>query len=280
MIPAILGKSRTIPLLGILGIATVYMAVFIHLNLSAGTYSHLAISATFIATAASTLSDKRQKLQFNSNLLSIVMGAALLGFLLLQSIKNPGEKFVGFFPLFSFIGLCTLASGLQEWRQYRQELIVFFFLGLPRLALALIPNLLAPITASFSAYLLWYTGVQVALQNNNIIRLPNGGVEVVPSCSGLNLMLYMLGVSVLFLVLFPTRQHQRIILPLVAMGLGFVVNGVRVALLAIFSTYPDQGIFEYWHSQGGALIFVCIAVVLFGGLCFIFLKPNNQNKND
>jgi cyanoexosortase A len=101
----------------------------------------------------------------------------------------------------------------------------------------------------------------------------------VPSCSGLNLMLYMLGVSVLFLVLFPTAKKHRIILPIVAVSLGFLINAVRVALLAIFSTYTDKSMFEYWHSQGGALIFVCISVLLFAGLCALFLKPHQGNTD-
>ncbi|MGB7415746.1 MAG: cyanoexosortase A, partial [Thermosynechococcaceae cyanobacterium] len=213
-------------------------------------------------------------------LLSACVAIAILGILLIKSVGAPGEKFIGFFPLFAFIGIALLASSLQGLKQYRQELIVFFFLGLPRLALAVIPNLLAPVTAVASSYLLWYTGVAVTLQNGNVIRLPNGGVEVVPSCSGLNLMLYMLGVAVLFLILFPTSKQQKIILPIVAVALGFAVNAVRVALLAIFSTYSDKNMFEYWHSQGGALIFVCIAVLLFGGLCFLVLKPHRADPID
>ncbi len=269
-----LGQSYKIPVRVLWVMSAALAAIFLHLNVRAETYSHLALSITFMAAAYSTLSDKKGKLQLNSNLISIVFGIALLGGLLAKSAGTPGEKFVGFFPLLGFIAIGALASGLRGLGQYRQELIVFFFLGLPRLALAIIPNLLAPVTAAFSTFLLWYTGVQVVLIDKNIIRLPNGGVEVVPSCSGLNLMLYMLGVSVLFLVLFPTRNSQKVLLPIAAMALGFFVNAIRVALLAILSTHPDKNAFEYWHSQGGALIFVCIAVLLFGSLCLTFLKPS------
>lgn len=271
--PFTVGQSFKIPPRYVLILAGVLGAIFIHLNLRADTYSHLAISITFIAAAWSTLSDKHGQLKLDSNWVSVAIATILIGLLLLKSAGTPGEKFVGFFPLFSFIALGALASGIRGLKQYRQELIIFFFLGLPRLALALIPNLLAPVTAAFSAYGLWYAGVPVALQNNTIIRLPNGGVEVVPECSGLNLMLYMLGVAVLFLVLFPTSNRQKATLPIAAVSLGFVVNAVRVALLAILSTNADKGAFEYWHSQGGALIFVCIAVLIFGGLCWLLLKP-------
>ncbi|PZD71646.1 hypothetical protein C1752_05000 [Acaryochloris thomasi RCC1774] len=278
MINPTLGKSYTVPVRGLILISAALAAIFLHLNVSAETYSHLALSITFIAAAWSTLSDKREQLRLDSDLISILVSIALLGLLLAKSVGTPGEKFVGFFPLLAFISVGTLASGLRGLGQYRQELIIFFFLGLPRLALAVIPNLLAPFTAAFSTFLLWYTGAQVALVDNNIIRLPDGGVEVVPSCSGLNLMLYMLGVSVLFLVLFPTRKSQKILLPIVAVALGFFVNAIRVALLAILSTYPDNAAFEYWHSQGGALIFVCIAVLLFGSLCLTVLKPSQAHQ--
>ena len=214
--------------------------------------------------------DKRKQLKLGSGIFSLLLGASLIAGVLLKSASHPGVKFLGFSPFISALGIALLASGFQGLKQYRQELIILFSLGVPRILLPHLPDI-SPITAKFSAFLLWYTGFDISLQGIKIV-LPNGGVNVVPSCSGLNLITYMLGLSVVFLVMFPTNLANRIVAPVVAATLGFAVNGVRIALLAVLSSNASQQAFEYWHSKEGALIFVMISVVLFGLFC-LFLLP-------
>ena len=91
-----------------------------------------------------------------------------------------------------------LASGIKNLLDYRPELIIMATLDIPKLLLPIVPDI-SPITAKFSAFWLFYCGFDVILEETKII-LTRGAVEVVPSCSGLNLILYMLGLSVVFLV--------------------------------------------------------------------------------
>jgi len=44
--------------------------------------------------------------------------------------------------------------------------------------------------------------------------------------------------------------------PIVAVLVAFVVNGVRVALMAILVAYSSQEAFEYWHTGTGSEIFL------------------------
>ncbi|NEO89919.1 MAG: cyanoexosortase A, partial [Moorea sp. SIO3G5] len=67
---------------------------------------------------------------------------------------------------------------------------------------------------------------------------------------------------------------QKIIVPIVAATLGFIVNGIRIAILAHLAAPSSQAAFEYWHSQSGALIFVMISVILFGTYCLFILQQS------
>jgi exosortase/archaeosortase family protein len=82
----------------------------------------------------------------------------------------------------------------------------------------------------------------------------------------------------LFLLMFPTRWTQKVLLPLIAVGIGFVLNGFRVALLAV--VVNDQAAFKYWHDGGGSLIFSAVGVGLLGLVCLYLLQQNQQLEEE
>jgi|GEM_PF-564448 len=242
-----------------------------------GKQGFLAFSFLFWAAAGSMFWDKRQQLRLGSGWVSCSLGAALIAGTLFWGAVQPGDIVFACSPFVSVLGLALMASGRRRLGQYRQELIILFFLGLPKLMLPLLPDI-SPLTARFASFSLWYTGFPVSLHEDIHIVLPAGGVEVVPRCSGLNLMSYMLGISAIFLVMFPTRRFQKIVAPVVAVSLGFLVNGVRIAMLAAFSGYsPD--LFDYFHNRGGSLFFVTIAVMLFGLYCWFSIGQMVSSSN-
>ena len=274
-------KPLKIPSFWLIATAAGLIAIHLTLNLRAEKYAHLALSIVFWLAASSIVWDKRQQLKLGSGIFSCLLGALLMAGVLLKSGMHPGEKFLGFSPFISALALALLASGIQGLKQYWRELLILFTLGVPRLLLPRLPDI-SPLTAKFSAFLLWYSGFQVTRQDSQI-ALPSGAVEVVPSCSGLNLIAYMLGLAVIYLVMFPSTLSQRFIVPLVAATIGFAVNGVRIALLAVLSTHANPQAFEYWHGNEGALLFVLAAVVLFGNFCLFLAgrwspqQPNSPN---
>ena len=76
-------------------------------------------------------------------------------------------------------------------------------------------------------------------------------------------------------MLFPMTSTQKVLVPVAGVSLGFVMNGIRVALLAFLSSHPNPHLFDYWHSSGGALIFVSLSIILFGVSCLWFLRPSH-----
>jgi len=70
---------------------------------------------------------------------------------------------------------------------------------------------------------------------------------------------------------------KKILVPVVGVVIGFILNGFRVALLAVLAG-SNPKMFEYWHADKGE-IFSIISVLIFA-LFFYFItrqdKPDNQ----
>lgn len=269
-----------LPAFLLVGIAAAGVFGHLGINLKMEKYSHFAMSLIFWLAAISQCWDRRQQIKPSSNLMSCGLGVISIGITLIGAFVNR-NLFLGFAPLGFAVGLALLTSGIANLSRYRQELIILFALGIPKLLLPILPDI-SPLTAKISAFWLMYCGFDVALQDNKII-LPQGAVNVVPSCSGLNLIIYMLGLSVIFQVMFPylRKNSLKVISFLAAAAIGFFVNSIRVSILALLSGDASHRAFEYWHSQEGALIFVTISVLIYGVFCWLLLRHyfNNYRQN-
>jgi len=81
-------------------------------------------------------------------------------------------------------------------------------------------------------------------------------------------------------MIFTTTSFKKILVLLVAVLVGFIVNGVRVALMAVLVALSQQDAFEYWHQGDGSLIFSMIGVLLFGLFChFLLLQSASENQD-
>jgi cyanoexosortase A len=244
------------------------------LGLYLGKQAFLMMSLLLWASISMLLWDRRQQFKINQGKVSSFLGYVLVAAVLVISIVHPGEKMLGFFPLAAYLGWFLIFVGAAQTKFYLKEFCILAIFGIPKL----VPDTafgLAPITAKFAAYILWYLGYPVT-SNGFYIQLPNGGVEVVPACSGINLILHMLSISVIFLCVFPTRRSHSIPFALLAMLLGFLMNGIRVAMLAALSPPQFSAQFHYWHSASGASLFVLLTLVIYGLLYFSLLKSTHQ----
>lgn len=227
--------------------------------------------------SAFLLWEKQDQLNFKSGIFASFFGATLLALILVKSAFLYGyDIFLRFFPLIAFLGLALLASGIQGLKQYWQQFVILSFIAVPpTLVLKFIP--LEVLTAKVSAVLLWYLGFPLELQGT-LLRLPTGSVDVYDGCAGINVILQLLGLTFLFIFMFPEiKRIHKIIAPIVATIVAFIVNAARVSLLAVIVS--DKEAFEYWHFGEGSLIFSMIAVFLFGIFCWFFIlreSPQNQ----
>ncbi len=254
-------------------LTAVYITLYMRLD---GNLSQLTISLLGLGAVFSLLAEKRQTLKFESDIFSSLLGILLIAFVLLRSNYVAAiDSFVELTPFIVFLGLALLASGIKGLRQYWLELLIIFAFNIPvgyisqRLDISIF-------TAKFSFAFLSYLGFPVIREGVNII-MPTGAVEVYPGCSGMETISQLVKLAVLFLVMFPTSLVKSLIIPIVAVIIAFLVNSVRVALMAFLVAKSSPAAFDYWHTGTGSEIFFLLCTLLFGGFCYLITK---QDRNE
>lgn len=246
--------------------------------------SHLGMSLIFGLAVFSLLWEKRNSLIRETTIIATSTGGLLIALILWRIIGVVNINLLPSFleqllplrliPLVTCVGIGLLASGFRGLKQYWQELTILFVLGIKVLIYPLIDP--SPLVAKFSSLLLTYLGFNVSIQDEKIV-LPTGGIRVLQDCSGLESVLYLLGLAVIFLFMFPLSNWlKRVFVLITAITLGFSINGVRVAFLAALVASHQQEAFNYWHIQGGALIFGAISVLAFGLFCLLLLQQEES----
>ena len=276
--PVLFKRIKTSPF-WLLTIGSGLMAIHLTLVWKADNPNTLGTSILFWSAVASLVWQRRDDLKLESGVFASLVGFLLIAVILIRSASIPlGGNFFDLIPVLSGLGLGLLASGFRGLKQYWTELVALFFIGAPRLLEPWIVDI-SPITAKFSAFVLWYSGFEAKL-NGVYISLPTGTVEVYPGCSGIETMIHVFGLALLFLLMFPTTWIQKIIVPIVALSLGFFVNGFRVMLLAILVAQNNSEAFDYWHHRDGSFVFSIIAVLLFGLFCWFLLQYNDREPQE
>jgi cyanoexosortase A len=265
-------------------LALVAALAAIHLTLlSRGDNSELfATCLLFWIAAGSLIWDRYQTLNLESNLFASVLGAVIvIGMITRASLSPDSVSSACALPLVAGLGTGLLASGFKGLRQYWREFIIFGLLAVyPLLRLTLEAIDLSEITAKAASFMLWYSGFPVQLKGV-FLYLPKGSVQVYGACSGIQSILQLLSISVLFLLMFPVRSHiQKVLCVVAAVIIGFVVNALRVALMAILNNTGNKNAFYYWHEGQGSLIFSAIAVLVFGCFCWFFFLRKPDQKTD
>lgn len=264
----------------ILGLATGLIALHLTLTARANDLELLSTSFIFWAAVASLVWEKRDELSTQSGVFSSFLGASLIASVLLKSSSVAGyDLFLRFSPFICALGLALLVSGGKGLKQYWQELLLLGFIIIPSGLILKFINVTL-LTAKFSTFLLGCMGFAVSRQGL-FITLPTGRVEVGVGCSGVNGMLQLFGLALLFIFMFPeTTRKQKIFLPFLAVFIAFVVNSIRVAILALLVAHSQREAFDYWHTGTGSQLFPLIGVGIFGLFCWFFIlrKPPTHQE--
>lgn len=262
----------------LLGIATGLIAIHLTLTARANDASLLGTSILFWVAVSSMVQSKHSDLELDSGVLPSVWGIFFITLVLLKSTSISGyDVFLRFSPLFSTLGVALLSSSFKGLKQYWRELLILCFLIPSPGALALLIDI-STFTAQFATVILWYLGFEVVHQGV-FISLPTGSIEVYPGCSGIESMFHMLGLAILFLVIFPTTRQEKLIVPVLATSVAFAVNGFRVALMAVLAALSNPPALYYWHKGDGSLIFSMISVLILGLYCFFLLRQSDPEDD-
>ncbi|GBF81371.1 cyanoexosortase A [Aphanothece sacrum] len=222
---------------------------------------------------ASMLWDKREDISFKSGVFSSFLGATLIVFMLLRSLSSSGYHLT-FFPLVSGVAMALIASGIKQIKQYWKELVILTILAATPIFTSLLQLINLPtLTAKFSNASLWLLGFQSYREGIYLI-LPTGRVEVGEACSGIESILLMFFIAILFLFMIPLNRLQQIICVVLGVLLGFIINSIRVCILALLVAFSNKQSFDYWHGDDGSLIFALSSVFIFGIFCWlVYIRP-------
>jgi cyanoexosortase A len=264
--------SLTSPAFLLIVLSAAIVAIHLTLIFKIGSSDRQITSVLFWMTAGYLIWERQDKLNFQTGIVSSLLGAILLSLLLLKTTGYSEESFLIGYPFLAGIALALIASGFRGLRSYWQELMLLFFSGIPEVLLAKLTDP-SPLTAQFAASMLWYTGFPV-VQKGIYLQLPGGSVQVYSGCSGVVAMTQLLGMSILFLMLLPLpwKWFQKLILPVAAVAIGFIVNALRVSLMAILVSQKQMEAFDYWHAGSGSLIFSVIGTFLLVFLVWTLIK--------
>ncbi|MDY6939197.1 MAG: cyanoexosortase A [Cyanobacteriota bacterium] len=241
----------------------------------------LSMVVIFWGAIASMLWDRKKKLTLESDTFSISFGSVLLCLALLKTTQIAGSSpFLQVVPLIFGVGLGSISSGIRGLKQYWRELICLVVLAMPGEAFSqpigwtialLTPETIATVTAKCSTFLLEALNFEVRL-DGVLIYLPNSVVEVADACARLRVLDFLVRLSILFLLMFPTDRWGKFIAPLSAVVVGFTINVIRISIMAHLAA-TSEAAFHYWHTGGGSQIFSVISILIFGLVCFWLIRP-------
>lgn len=196
-----------------------------------------------------------------------------IGVALLVAVLWRGQRMMAFdflsslLPPLAGLGLLLLAVPPRHLRSFAKPLLILGCLPVMRALGWLTPlGPLSHLSAWVTQQMLALSGYAV-VRSGTILKIPGGAVSVGGPCVGLNMMLQLLMVAVLFAVAFPMRQRwQNVTMILIAPALAVLINGVRVLLLALInaSDWPNKTWwFDFFHWHWGSLVFAGIGMQIF-----------------
>lgn len=254
---------RSVALASLVGFVIVFHMILV---LREGGFGLLGVSTLCWVAVGYLLWNRRGRLRGESGTLATGLGAlTVLSAFAPMLVSGPEERWVRVFPFVSALGISLMAGGLRGPLSHGRELLVLFFLGVPRVVLPWLLDL-SNITAGVAAFLLHYTGHNVSLDGLRL-SLDSGYVDVGGGCDGVEAITQTLALGVIFLLLVPVGAGRKVLVVAVTILAGFLSNALRVACLAVVANPSTQGLFEFWHQGAGSTIWMVLPVAALGCCC-------------
>jgi cyanoexosortase A len=239
---------------------------------------HTAVFALLVwGGALICFEDQIESLDPKPALLGLITGTVLLLWVMARTavVLHWDGTLFALAPL-AGLALALLCRPPRDLKRFLDPLLCLMMLPSFALLMRLFPEKpLSLLTARIAGIWLGSLGLDVAVSGRNVM-LPGGGVEVLGTCNGMDMMAQMVCVAMIFLLAFRIRSNiSRLVLILAAPLIGLVSNTIRIALLAIFAGQGQTKgsfLFDFFHKDGGSLIFSGVAVFVFGVLYMRLLE--------
>jgi EpsI family protein len=131
------------------------------------------------------------------------------------------------------------------------------------------------IAAFIGSTLLEMVGLPI-FQHGKFIQLPHIALAVGEACSGVNHMIALMTLGVFLGYVTETRWFTKLIFVVMGLIVGIIANGIRVALIGIWTKYfgveSFHGPFDIFYSS--FVFFVGLVAIIF--VRFVLLKQNRE----
>lgn len=236
-----------------------------------GDKAHLVMSGLF---AVAIWELQARKVHLNSLRIrqpDSIIGGIIVILICLISFKTYNFIFIRLMPFLGGLGFLLFSFSRRGLINYKKEIILLFFLGVPSVIALVLPDL-SSLTATFTGLFLNFTGLESLSIESNKFILSSKVIEVFRGCSGIEYMTYLLGLCSLCLTLFPVSGVKKYLIIIFSQILGFAINVFRVSLLVILINNDRQDDFYYWHQGNGSLMFGALSVIILGILYSFMLR--------
>jgi len=224
------------------------------------------------------MEDLIESLHPSPNPVVAFFAAAMLLFVLFRTsliLHSDGILFL--LPPIAALALVLLVREPRSIYKFRDSLLCALLFPANALLNRLIPEVpMSLLTAKLAAFWLSILGLD-PIVNGRDVFLKGGGVTVLGSCNGLDMIAQVICISVIFLLAFRLRSiTSRFLVLSLAPLIGLLSNTIRIALLTIFSANGSGKGYGFWfdffHKDTGSLIFSGLAVFIFGSIYMRLLE--------
>ena len=227
------------------------------------------------------MEDQIEDLKPQPSFPSLLLGTFLVLYCLFRtsSIFNS-DSFLYFLVPVAGVGLTLMVTSFREVLRFRDSLFILcllpIFVVIQILVATYVTDDLSLLTAKFVLFWLGILGISPVQLMGDTVYTSGGAVQVMHECNGFEMIMQMVITAIIFLVAFPLRSRLgKAIIIFSAPLLGFIVNSLRISLLAVFTSLNSGSgryLFDFFHEQAGSLIFSGLAVFLLGYLYLIILE--------
>ncbi len=151
--------------------------------------------------------------------------------------------------------------------------ILFLLLAIPIPFVDVVTPPIQDISAVSSASLASVAGIPVQ-RDGLVLNIPTGKFEVAVECSGINSIISLLMISVIYAFVLEGRLLMKFSIVLLSIPLALTGNILRiVSILGVSNMYGQEAALNYFHDFSSILLFSIALIGLFiVGRCFGRLK--------
>jgi cyanoexosortase A len=219
--------------------------------------------------ALTCMEDQFEELRPSPSRPGMVAGLVLLAWCLLRSgLIVDQDGLVQILPLLETLALALLCVPIRRLGHFHQQFLVMSLIPLRLVADRLLPELqISLMTARLTHFWLSTLGMPV-IREQRVISFGESAVSVEGPCNGLDQIIFLMAIALIFLLAFPLRSWKhRLLILFSAPFIAFVGNSLRISLLALFNLMGGNNgrwWFDFFHTQEGSLIFAAISSSLLG----------------